>query len=135
MLHNSVARCCSLLLNFAQIIVAPHNRRRRDMGISKNTKNLKGAMQNLAQEAPKGKAALIEWMWPEISEGIRNGHRLKAIWERLCANGLQMKHNEFRTYVSRMKKKLAAPQESKEREPVPAPRPGGDRVQGSLAMA
>lgn len=105
------------------------------MGIPKNGKNLKGAMQNLADEAPKGKGALIEWLWPEIAEGIRKGHRLKGIWERLCANGLQMKHNEFRTYVSRMKKKIAAPQGSRERETVEGSRPAGDRGQKSLPLS
>jgi hypothetical protein len=36
-----------------------------------------------------------------------------------------MKHNEFRTYVSRMKKK--APQSEKGRESAPAPAPARDR--------
>src|SRR5260370_21427506 len=123
MLHKCVAQCCYLLLVVAQIVAVTHNRRRRDMGIPKNGKNLKGAMQNLADEAPKGKAALIEWLWPEIAAGISKGHRLKGIWERLCANGLQMKHNEFRTYVSRMMKKIAAPHSVRERETGEGPRP------------
>jgi hypothetical protein len=94
------------------------------MTISKNASNLKRAMRTLADEPPKGKAAMIDWLWPEIAAGIKNRHRLKVIWERLCANGLQMKHNEFRTYVSRMKKKL--PRTQKGREFAPAPGPAGD---------
>jgi len=95
------------------------------MTISKNTGNLKRAMRTLAEKPPNGKAAMIEWLWPEIAAAIKNGHRLKAIWECLCANGLQMKHNEFRTYFSRMKKKL--PQSEKGRESAMAPTLTADR--------
>jgi len=96
------------------------------VGIAKSERNVKDALQDLLQEAPKTKAGQVTWLWPEISEALRKGHGVKTIWEHLKANGLDMKYNEFRSYVSRMKKKR--PQSEKKREPSPAPSPPVDRA-------
>jgi hypothetical protein len=96
------------------------------MGVAKSEQDLKSVMQNLLREAPKSKAGRVTWLWAEISEALGRGHGVKTIWEHLQANGLEMKYNEFRSYVSRMKKKR--PQSEKGRESALVPIPTADRA-------
>ena len=102
------------------------------MAISK-IELLKSALQKLLQEAPESKAGLVTWLWPEISYALGRGHGVKAIWERLHANGVEMKYNEFRSYVSRMKKKN--PQSEKRRDAMPVPTIPANRTQQPAALS
>ena len=96
------------------------------MSTEKLEKKLKATIRQLLEEPPKTKAGTVVSLWPEISEALAKGHKIGVIWNRMQAGGLEMKYNQFRTYVSRMRKKHVLPQGKKMRE---APRSDEGKIE------
>jgi len=61
-------------------------------------------LDKLAATAPGTKSALIRSLLPGIEAALNSGQRLKAVWEALRKEGLQMTYNSFHKTVSRSRK-------------------------------
>src|SRR6266480_5795615 len=74
-------------------------------------KDYQRCLDKLAAAAPGTKSALIRSLLPGIEAALNSGQRLKAVWEALREEGLQMSYHSFHKTVSRsrqMKKPTAA---------------------------
>ena len=67
-------------------------------------KDYQHCLDNLAAAAPETKSALIRSLLPGIEAALTSGKRLKAIWEALQEEGLQMSYHSFHKTVSRARK-------------------------------
>jgi hypothetical protein len=47
----------------------------------------------------------IKAVWPEIEQALRAGHTLKAVWERLQSDGIQIHYNRLSEYVCRLRRR------------------------------
>jgi len=74
-------------------------------------KDYQHCLDKLAAAAPETKSALIRSLLPAIETALNSGQRLKAIWEALRKEGLQMSYHSFHKTVSRSRQK---------RKPTPA---------------
>jgi hypothetical protein len=64
-------------------------------------KDYQHCLDKLATAAPETKSALIRSLLPGIDAALNSGQRLKAIWEALRREGLQMSYHSFHKTVSR----------------------------------
>ncbi len=74
-------------------------------------KDYQHCLDKLATAAPETKSALIRSLLPGIEAALNSGQRLKAVWEAMRKEGLQMSYHSFHKTVSRcrkMKKTTAA---------------------------
>ena len=86
-------------------------------------KDYQRCLDKLAATAPETKSALIRSLLPGIEAALNSGKRLKAIWEALREEGLQMSYHSFHKTVSRsrkMKKQTAAGRWGKQSKPPEA---------------
>ena len=67
-------------------------------------KDYQRCLDKLASTAPETKSALIRTLLPGIEAALNSGKRLKAIWEALQEEGLQMSYHSFHKTVSRSRK-------------------------------
>src|SRR6266853_653277 len=67
-------------------------------------KDYQRCLDKLASTAPETKSALIRSLLPGIEAALNSGKRLKAIWEALQQEGLQMSYHSFHKTVSRGRK-------------------------------
>ncbi len=67
-------------------------------------KDYQHCLDNLAATAPETKSALIRSLLPGIEAALNSGKRLKAVWEALRKEGLQMSYHSFHKTVSRSRK-------------------------------
>jgi hypothetical protein len=67
-------------------------------------KDYKHCLDKLATAAPETKSALIRSLLPAIETALNSGQRLKAIWEALQKEGLQMSYHSFHKTVSRSRR-------------------------------
>src|SRR2546429_5601962 len=67
-------------------------------------KDYQRCLDKLAATAPETKSALIRSLLPGIEAALNSGKRLKAIWEALREEGLQMSYHSFNKTVSRSRK-------------------------------
>src|SRR6266853_6859586 len=67
-------------------------------------KDYQRCLDKLASTAPESKSALIRSLLPGIEAALTSGKRLKAIWEALQEEGLQMRYHSFHKTVSRSRK-------------------------------
>jgi hypothetical protein len=79
--------------------------RRIDLG--KNKTQLAN-LRALAATAPKTKSGQVVWAWPDIQASLKGGRNLKEIWEALQLDGIVMSYDQFRVYVSRIRKRFAS---------------------------
>ena len=78
--------------------------RRTDSGKSKpQLANLRA----LAATPPKTKSGQVVWAWPEIQASLQTGRNLKEIWDALQLDGIVMSYDQFRVYVSRIRRRFA----------------------------
>jgi hypothetical protein len=61
-------------------------------------------LEKLATRAPETKSALVRSLLPGIEAALNSGQRLKAVWEALRKEGLQMSYHSFHKTVSRSRK-------------------------------
>ena len=62
-------------------------------------------LKALRESAPRTKSGRIVWVWPEIQASLAAGRKMHEIWEALQLDGIEMSYGQFRTYVSRIRKK------------------------------
>jgi hypothetical protein len=67
-------------------------------------KDYQHCLDKLAATAPETKSALIRSLLPGIEAALNSGKRLKAVWEALRKEGLQMSYHSFHKTVSRSRK-------------------------------
>src|SRR5467141_5006479 len=67
-------------------------------------KDYQRCLDKLAATAPETKSALIRSLLPGIEAALNSGKRLKAVWEALREEGLQMSYHSFHKTVSRSRK-------------------------------
>jgi len=67
-------------------------------------KDYQHCLDKLAATAPGTKSALIRSLLPGIETALNSGQRLKAVWEALRQEGLQMSYRSFHKTVSRARK-------------------------------
>jgi hypothetical protein len=67
-------------------------------------KDYQRCLDKLAATAPETKSALIRSLLPGIEAALNSGQRLKAVWEALREEGLQMSYHSFHKTVSRSRK-------------------------------
>jgi hypothetical protein len=79
--------------------------RRIDLG--KNKTQLAN-LRALAETPPKTKSGQVVWAWPDIQASLNGGRNLKEIWEALQLDGIIMSYDQFRVYVSRIRKRFAS---------------------------
>jgi hypothetical protein len=48
------------------------------------------------------------WAWSEIQASLGRGTTMQEIWQALCRDGIEMSYGQFRTYIWRIRKRLAA---------------------------
>jgi hypothetical protein len=80
------------------------------MNGSKDAKPLSRKLQHLGslpQHPPPSKTGKVIWAWPEIEEALKCGWRMTDIWKALHDDGIEMPYNQFRVYVSRIRKRAA----------------------------
>ncbi len=67
-------------------------------------KDYQHCLDKLATAAPETKSALIRSLLPGIEAALNSDQRLKAAWEAMRKEGLQMSYHSFHKTVSRRKK-------------------------------
>lgn len=61
-------------------------------------------LSQLLAERPKTKMGQIKAAWPYIRRALDSGHKLKAIWERLRADGVEIHYNRLSECVKRLER-------------------------------
>ena len=62
-------------------------------------------LTQLLNERPSTKMGQIRAAWPDIHEALQAGHTLKAVWERLQADGLDIGYNRLSEYIGRIQRR------------------------------
>src|SRR5688500_2718144 len=62
------------------------------------------SLRGLLSERPTTKMGQIRAVWPHIQAALRAGHTLKAVWERLRADGVDIHYNRLSEYVGRLQR-------------------------------
>ncbi|MDQ2843367.1 MAG: TraK family protein [Acidobacteriota bacterium] len=60
------------------------------------------------QEKPRTKFGELRRLWPEIKAALRDGNKLKQVWECMVEAGIDLSWPKFRTYVTRLRRLEAA---------------------------
>jgi hypothetical protein len=87
-------------------------------------------LRELLNQRPATKMGQIRAAWPHIREALQAGHTLKAVWERLRADGVDIGYNRLSEYIGRLERRAAgsttgsvpAPPQA-EKDPGATPRP------------
>lgn len=61
-------------------------------------------LSQLLAERPKTKMGQIKAAWPYICRALDSGHKLKAIWERLRKDGVEIHYNRLSECVKRLER-------------------------------
>ena len=84
-------------------------------------KDYQHCLDKLATAEPETKSALIRSLLPAIETALNSGQRLKAIWEALRKEGLQMSYHSFHKTVSRSRqRKKLTPASSRGKQSKPS---------------
>jgi hypothetical protein len=86
-------------------------------------------LSELLNERPDTKMGQVTAAWPHIREALQAGHTLKAVWERLRADGVDIRYNRLSEYIGRIQRRGAdqttasapAPPQAGKRERVSPP--------------
>ncbi|TAN00329.1 MAG: hypothetical protein EPN40_04065, partial [Rhodanobacteraceae bacterium] len=77
-------------------------------------------LRDLLKERPRTKMGQIKAVWPQIEQALRAGHTLKAVWERLQSDGIQIHYNRLSEYVGRLRRREHATTTTAGPAPPPA---------------
>src|SRR5688572_3227535 len=58
--------------------------------------------RDLLSERPTTKMGQVRAAWPHIQAALHAGHTLKAVWERLRADGVDIHYNRLSEYLGRL---------------------------------
>jgi hypothetical protein len=61
-------------------------------------------LATLAEGTPKFKSGQILGLWPQITDALARGHKLKQIWECLSHDGLEVSYSRFRHVIADLKR-------------------------------
>src|SRR5215471_12418203 len=64
-------------------------------------------LRELLNERPGTKMGQVTAAWPHIREALQAGHTLKAVWERLRADGVDIRYNRLSEYIGRIQRRGA----------------------------
>jgi Family of unknown function (DUF5338) len=64
-------------------------------------------LRGLLSERPTTKMGQVRAAWPHIQEALQAGHTLKAVWERLRADGMDIHYNRLSEYIGRLERRGA----------------------------
>ena len=110
----------------SQMADSPPNKTQTEMNHSKDAKSAPKILLRLGslpQQPPPSKTGKVVWAWPKIVDALNAGWRLSQVWEALREDGIEMPYNQFRVYVSRIRRRkvTVTPQPSPPmRSPAPA---------------
>jgi hypothetical protein len=62
-------------------------------------------LRDLLSERPTKKMGQVRAAWPYIQADLQSGHSLKAVWQRLRADGVDIHYNHFSEYVCRLRRR------------------------------
>jgi hypothetical protein len=85
-------------------------------------------LSQLLAERPKTKMGQIKAAWPYIRRALDSGHKLKAIWERLRADGVEIHYNRLSECVKRLERSGFESRTAIATAPRPSPRAGEKRA-------
>jgi hypothetical protein len=66
--------------------------------------NAAGRLLGLVEETPKFSSAQVRRLWPQIKAALREGHKLKRIWECLNDDGVRLSYAKLRWHVATLKR-------------------------------
>ena len=89
-------------------------------------------LSQLLAERPKTKMGQIKAAWPYIRRALDSGHKLKAIWERLRADGVEIHYNRLSECVKRLERSGFDSRPAIVTAPRPLPRAGEKRSSPKL---
>ena len=81
-------------------------------------------LSQLLAERPKTKMGQVKAAWPYIRRALDAGHKLKAIWERLRADGVEINYNRLSECVKRLERSGFDSRPIIATAPRPSPRAG-----------
>src|ERR1700730_31108 len=67
------------------------------------TDQIKSAIRALTAESPRSKTGLLRPLLPEMEDAVAAGHKLKDVWEKFTANGVQITYTQFCLYLKRVR--------------------------------
>jgi hypothetical protein len=70
--------------------------------VQSSSRNARGCLAALREKKPPAEAAQIRGLWPEIKSALENGHSLKAVCDRLEADGSSITVQTLGSYITRM---------------------------------
>jgi hypothetical protein len=73
--------------------------------VTKVTRSPLPHLAALNYERPRSKMGQVRWAWPEIKAALETGHTLKAVWERLRADGIDVAYNRLSEYIGRIRRR------------------------------
>ncbi len=83
-------------------------------------KNKLSHLSSLSKQLPPSKTGKVVWAWPQIVEALQCGWRMSEVWKALRNDGVDMPYNQFRVYVSRVRRRAV-------KESAEITRSGADR--------
>jgi hypothetical protein len=94
------------------------------------------SLATLSGERPRTKSGQVQWLWPQIKCALREGHKIKDIWECLVADGLELSYSRLRWYIARLKRLdvvgAAVPTLPPDQECAPVPINDAERSTGGI---
>ena len=75
----------------------------------------------LSGRPPANATGKVVWAWPQISAALQHGWRMFDVWTALQRDGLDIPYDQFRVYVSRVRRRLARSPLPPISSPAPVP--------------
>src|SRR5688500_218405 len=90
-------------------------------------------LKELLNQRQATKMGQIRAAWPHIQEALQAGNTLKAVWERLRADGVDIGYNRLSEYIGRLERRTGysttglgpATKQAEKEKPGSVPRPVG----------
>jgi hypothetical protein len=77
---------------------------RTEQSRSTSRRSAAGRLSGLVDETPKFSSAQVRRLWPEIKAALREGHKLKRIWECLNDDGVRLSYAKLRWHVATLRR-------------------------------
>jgi hypothetical protein len=61
----------------------------------------------LSEQPPASGTGKVVWAWPWIEAALARGWGVRDVWRAIEADGLAIPYDQFRVYVSRVRKRMA----------------------------
>jgi hypothetical protein len=77
-----------------------------DGGDKRSAKSLRH-LAELLGKPPATTTGKVIWAWPQISAALQRGWRTFEVWSALREDGIEIQYDQFRVYLSRVRRRLA----------------------------